>query len=374
MLSVDHDWEKFLNGDTFKENDDDTKHEATNFIPKVTPIYISTQTKIGFLNQSIKLKDLFWHIPIVKYQTPKCGAIKKQIKLSCDSREETDALNQLITPIETVTIDVIKFVDNPHARKIKYKDVRKISIGIAKKDLISYRTKKKGAFYNCVVVILRVKYLGKFKEVHIKVFNTGKLEIPGIQTDDFLIVALDTLITILAPFCDKPLSYDAANIDTVLINSNFTCNYFINRDSFYTILKYKYNLHVNFDPCSYPGIQVKFYYNLLKDVQNGVCNCEAKCGKKYKNENNKCLEISFMIFRTGSVLIVGHCDINILHIVYDFLVNILKKEHRDIKIGQSKSLKPKEKNKKVRKKTIIMDTLQSCNECCSPATSPPSVD
>ena len=57
-----------------------------------------------------------------------------------------------------IVVNTIKFIDNPTARKIKYKDVRKINIGIAKKDLTSYRTKVKGAFYNCFVVILRIKF------------------------------------------------------------------------------------------------------------------------------------------------------------------------------------------------------------------------
>jgi len=29
-------------------------------------------------------------------------------------------------------------------------------------------------------MILRFPYQGKYKEIHVKVFNTGKLEIPGI--------------------------------------------------------------------------------------------------------------------------------------------------------------------------------------------------
>jgi len=256
-------------------------------------------------------------------------------------------------------VDKIKFIDKPNARKIKYKDVRKINIGIAKKDLISYRKKVKGAFYNCFVVILRLNYKNMFKEVHIKVFNTGKLEIPGIQNDEFLILALNTLIQILSPYCPKTISYNGEDIDTVLINSNFTCNYYIDRDKLSTILKYKYKLHVNFDPCSYPGIQVKFYYNTNKSLQDGVCVCSSRCSKKGSGSGeNQCLEISFMIFRTGSVLIVGHCDTTILNIVYKFLSEILKEECKNVKI-QGNTTKKKEKNKKIRKKIIIMDSATS---------------
>jgi len=71
------------------------------------------------------------------------------------------------------------------------------------------------------------------------------------------------------------------------------------------------------------------------------------------------LEISFMVFRTGSVLIVGHCDIPILHIVYNFLKTILKEDFEDFRIETVKPLKKPEKKKKRRKKIIIMDVESS---------------
>lgn len=360
MLSADQEWLNFLNDDTLEENNVIVL-KNDSFIPKVTPIYISTQTKIGFLNQSINLKDVFWNIPVIPYQSTKSGVIKKQIKINCDTKQETSQLEEKIKHENMISINQIKLVDNPNARKIKYKDVRKINIGLCKKDLISYRTKSKGAFYNCFVVILRIPFKSEYKEVHIKVFNTGKLEIPGIQTNDFLYIALDTLISILSPYCEKPLSYKANEIETVLINSNFTCNYYIDRDKLSSILKYKYKLHVNFDPCSYPGIQVKFYYNQNKAKQNGICNCSNRCTKKGTgNGENQCLEVSFMIFRTGSILIVGHCDVNILNKVYDFLTEILIEDYDDFKISEKDPNKTQKKGKKkLRKKMVIMETKAS---------------
>lgn len=356
MLSADQEWENFLNTDTLQDSNEEKSSCISSFIPKVTEIYISTQTKIGYLNKTIDLKDVFWQLPVIEYQTIQPGIIKKQIKISCETKEESNILNEKIKNSKMIIVDTIKFIDNPTARKLKYKDVRKINMGIAKKDLISYRTKTKGAFYNCFVVILRIKFNDIFKEVHIKVFNTGKLEIPGIQSDDFLHLALNTLVKLLRPICGDDLNYNKDNIDTVLINSNFTCNYYIDRDKLSQLLKYKYKLHVNYDPCSYPGIQVKFYYNAEKATQNGICLCKQRCDKKGSGKGeNQCLEISFMIFRTGSVLIVGHCDIFILNKVYEFLKNILETDYIDFRIPTAYTNKKQEKKKKIRKKTIIMD-------------------
>ena len=45
-------------------------------------------------------------------------------------------------------------------------------------------------------MILRVKSNDKFKEFHVKVFNTGKLEIPGIQTEESFNIILDMIIDV----------------------------------------------------------------------------------------------------------------------------------------------------------------------------------
>ena len=317
--------------------------------PKCSDIYISTKTKIAYLNSTINLYDLFWSIPILDYEIPNEGVIKKQIKISSTNKEEVKQLEEKIKNEKNIFCDIIQQIDNPNARKNKFKDIRKINIGINSKDLISYRKKKKGAFYNCFALIIRIFEEHVFKEIHVKVFNTGKLEIPGIQKDSTLFYVLNKLIEIIQPFIKKKLFYNKENIETVLINSNFSCNYVINRNKLFDILKFKYNLHALYDPCSYPGIQCKFYYNENKEIQDGKCLCEKKCISKDKI----CKIISFMIFRTGSVLIVGHCDEQILTIIYKFLKKLLIDQFLNIEVPDCSLKEKKKKVKKKRKRQII---------------------
>ena len=61
-----------------------------------------------------------------------------------------------------------------------------------------------------------------------------------------------------------------------------------------------------------------------------------------------------MIFRTGSVLIVGHCDEEILHIIYDFLKIILADEYYEIRTISNIPRKKKKSKTKLHKKTIIL--------------------
>ena len=55
-----------------------------------------------------------------------------------------------------------------------------------------------------------------------------------------------------------------------------------------------------------------------------------------------------MIFRTGSVLIIGNCDKTVLYNIYNFIKNILQNEYKNIVVLQEKS-EQKQKVKKLRK-------------------------
>ncbi len=358
MMNVDDAWSNFINDtyDTTIVNDTDIKNDINTTIPVSSEIYISTKTMITYINQSIDLDDIFWKIPIMDYAIPKEGVLKKQMKFTSLTPEETLNLTNILSKEKVKSSIVLKHIENPKAI-IKYKHIQKISIGLNKKDLIKYRCKEKSAFYNCFALIFRLKYNNMFKEYHVKVFNTGKIEIPGARSDVLLFKILDRLILTLQPYIDNKLEYNKNKIKTVLINSNFNCGYFINRNKLQSKLKVDYNFITMYDPCSYPGIQSKFYYNKTHSIQDGICKCSKKCGKGGSgNGNGECVEVSFMIFRTGSVLIVGHCEEYVLYTIYNYLKQIFQKEFYDINEGIiDASIKKKKTKRKIKRLYILND-------------------
>lgn len=365
--NIDDEWNNFITNKYDDESSDDEnnnshdeileKYDSPNScivndcdVPQATDIYISTKSKIAYLTQPVDLK-IFWDIPIISYSTPQNGVIKKQIKINSKTPEELELVQQRLQKELYYDQHIMSHIDNPNGR-IKFKDIRKITIGISKKDIMSYRSKKKQAFYNCFVMILRIKIDELFREFHIKVFNTGKLEIPGVQSEAMFQIVLNHIINILQPHYTTELTY-FENSDTVLINSNFNCGFYVNREILYDILRNKYNIQAIYDPCSYPGIQCKFYYNDDVGIQTGM-QITTENKDKYKNIT----EVSFMIFRTGSVLIVGMCDEHILQDIYHFLKALLKTEFKAIcqKIIAPGDLANKDKKKKIRRKTIHIVT------------------
>lgn len=339
---LDNDWGNFCDGDYSKS--DMTKTTAVpecSKAPKCSDIYISTKTKIAYINQSINLNSVFWKLPIIEYHRPVEGIVKKQMKFNSTTESDLNAILSNMPKDIYSNQHIITQIINPEGR-IKFRDVRKISIGLCKKDMISYRGKQKGAFYNCFVVILRVKFDEIYREIHVKVFNTGKLEIPGIQTDELLDTVLDLLIKTLNDNIETDKEFSCINdkCSTVLINSNFRCGYYLNRDKLYQILKSKYRINCSYDSCSYPGIQCEFYYNPSLEVQTG-----QQTDKLSKNV----VKVSFMIFRTGSALIVGKCTEYVLNIIYNFLCDVLTTEYPNINHGLNSY---NEHNRVTTKKTV----------------------
>ena len=362
MADLDDDWETFKRnmklGDDVEssaessssclhisDSSDARDSTSTQATPTCSAIYISTTTKIAHLDREIDIKKVFWEIPVIRYVDPVEGVIKKQIKFSTTDRADYDEVVARIANERYCDNQEIEHIDNPEGR-IKFKDQRKISVGISKKDILCYRSKKKRAFFNCFVMIIRilscdaksaaasggdvnqspcVSHLPEFKEMHVKIFNTGKLEIPGIQNIQTLNYVLEVVTRILRPAVSPDLSYLQGECDTVLINSNFNCGFYIDRDKLHELLKYKYRINSNYDSCSYPGIQSKFYYVYGREVQNG----QQPHYTKTETKPDFC-EISFMIFRTGSVLIVGKCSEEILYVIYNFLKALLEEEHEQI--------------------------------------------
>jgi TATA-box binding protein (TBP) (component of TFIID and TFIIIB) len=309
-MTIDDEWLNFLDN---KQDDTLTVDVNSDIIQAnvslddlekaCSAIYISTKTKILFLSKTINIFEDFWKIPIIDYNKQIEGITKKQIKVSFENVEDYNKMLAKLETISNVNSKIISHIDNE-----RFKHTRKISIGLSKKDLLNNPNKEKSAFYNCFVLFLRIYHNNTFKETHIKIFNTGKIEIPGIQSDEQLNIIIQKLLELLKMYIDNTIECNYKDTENVLINSNFNCGFYINREILYSLLRNKYNINAIYDPCSYPGIRCIYYHN--------VCD--------------RIVKISYMIFRTGSILIVGKCDEDVLIIVYNFIKTIILNEYKDI--------------------------------------------
>lgn len=364
-ISLDEEWEQYMSGSVAAmENttaaDPPAAAPAAQLgprPPKCEELLISTKTKVLFLKEGVDIEHMFWNLPTIEYWEPRTGVIKKTIKLISLSPEALAANKAKIAALPTeYTEDVIKQinVEAGGPRPPRFKDERKITVGICKKDIMTCRSKQKNVFYNCLAMVMRVMYLGDFKEIHAKVFNTGKMEIPGVYNDELLAIAKEMVVTVLGPYAPRTMEYhDKAQ--TVLINSNFSCGFYIHRERLHRILSDKYKLDSSYDPCTYPGVKCKFYY--LNDGGEGQTGRILEEDYKLKLKNilseKKYTVVSLMIFRTGSSLIGGNCSDEILQHIFGFISQLLHDEYENICIAGETPV-VREKVAKLRRKNIYV--------------------
>jgi hypothetical protein len=364
-MELDNEWEKFLNGGEISDTES-TESEELGEAPECKELYISTKTKLLYLNQSnIDVAQIFWSVPVVEYWKPEEGVIKKQMKVAAQSKEECAENERKLKQTYYYTERIIKQIDNPIAKKIKFKDERKVTVGISTKNVMNYRGKDKGgAMFNCIALTFRFRNdANQFHEIHVKVFNTGKLEIPGVLNNSLFERVKVFILDTLRPYFEEPVAFKDIPSENVLINSNFECNYNVNRDALHSILRSdKYRIDTTYDACSYPGVKCKYYFSnkIGFDIerQNGVVLPEdSNLTMDELIESKKYTKVSFMIFRTGGCLIVGNCSEEILAFVYNFVKKMLKDEYPNICM-KTENLGEVEETKKtkLRKRKIMVST------------------
>lgn len=330
-MNIESEWESFLNEE--KNDYEPEKKEEEHIKPICYPLKISTKSKMCYFNQLFDLETIFWNVDLIHYDDLKFGPIKKQMKFTFTNKEKIIDFEKKYNDIKGYKNQyIVTQIDNPNGR-IEYKDVRKVDIGYCKKDLYNvsnYKKNKKNSFYNCLVIIYRDKVDDildiKYKEYHIKIFYSGKIEIPGIFVEEEVDRILIKFKDIYKKIYPSVLLEEKENTrSNILVNSNFKTNFNIQRKSFYQILKSKYNIKCSFDPCIYPGI---------------------RCIYNFDNET----KLTFMIFRTGSLLILGKCNDTELYFVYNFISDILIKEYINIREISYEPIEPiiLKKNKKTK--------------------------
>lgn len=371
MTSIDDEWALFMSGKSHVGDDDSDDDDDMNEIPdmpKCRDLYISTKTKKPFLNieDKIDILTLFWKIPVLEYWIPEEGVVKKQMKVVSKTELETAEIEKhKLNEYYCKDKKIIKQAENTN-RKTKYKDERKISVGINTKDVMNCRGKDSGgAMYNCIALTIRFKKEdGIFTEIHVKIFNTGKLEIPGILNTNLYERIKVFIIGILSQhFLPHILDFRPPTSENVIINSNFYVGFNINRDILHGILRSeKYKIDTIYDSCTYPAVKSKFYFcNTIgfdPVLQRGTILQEDRALKtKDIVKSNKYTKVSFMVFRTGSCLIVGNCTEEILMFVYEFVKKVLTDEYERIYVAgdeDTPETKKAQKKTKLRKRKVMV--------------------
>jgi TATA-box binding protein (TBP) (component of TFIID and TFIIIB) len=178
-------------------------------------------------------------------------------------------------------------------------------------------------FQNSVSFIVSID---KSKDINIKIFINGKLQLTGVPIESDGIRAVNILCDYL--YNKYHIKMEIKNYSTVMINTCYDLCFNINREVLYDILIDRYNLITVFDTEGYPGVRIHYFYNDNTKMSDneGQCVCPELCdGDGDGTEIGKCKRISIAIFQSGKVIIAGGCsNIEPIRNAYRFINEIIK--------------------------------------------------
>jgi len=148
------------------------------------------------------------------------------------------------------------------------------------------------------------------------------------------------------------------NYKIVLINSDYYLGFEIKRNVLHDLLVNKYNIFSSYEPCIYPGVNSKYYFNTeyLDKPYIGKCYCDIYCdGKGNSNGNGNCKKITVAIFQSGSIIITGARDMEQIKNAHNFINRVINDNYNSIKKDDVTFLNVSEKKKiiKLKKDSII---------------------
>lgn len=195
--------------------------------------------------------------------------------------------------------------------------------GFSKKMLKKTRKsniKKKKIFYNQATI-----HVFENKIINVKLFNNGKIQMTGLKKPEHGKILINNLIKHLQKYELLPNKHIMIEFyDLVLINSDFDIGFEIERENLQKEL-IKYGIYSSFEPCIYPGVNIKYFIN--SNNTNGICCCDSICnGKGSGCGDGDCKKITIAVFKSGKIIITGGQNFDQLETAYYFITRFINNQ------------------------------------------------
>ena len=205
-----------------------------------------------------------------------------------------------------------------------------INKGKNDKKISKKKLESKKFFYNQLTLHIH-NSLKNNKRVNVKIFNNGRIQMTGINSELVGCTTMDIVLKEFIKLSNKEDIFSEENIsqigelETVLINSDFDIHHEVDRESLHrTIVDNGYLS--SYEPCNYPGVNIKYYFNPLKR-NFGICDCDKPCNGKGLNDT--CKKITIAVFKSGKIIITGGRSKVHIQTAYEFITEFIQ-ENKEI--------------------------------------------
>ncbi len=213
--------------------------------------------------------------------------------------------------------------------------------GISWKDIMQKNDKKKKEsttyFYNQATIVIRREIAPlQWKEINVKLFQNGGVQMTGIRSEKMCQDAIDWLIAHILSTCPPTIFQGptaVCKMQIQLVNTDFSIGAKIRREALYKLLNEKYHLTVSYEPSIYQGVKTKYFYNQQRPTSCplGLCPCEKLCkGTGNGDALGSCKKITISPFQTGQVIITGARTMEQINEAYEFMKELFVTHADDV--------------------------------------------
>jgi TATA-box binding protein (TBP) (component of TFIID and TFIIIB) len=272
--------------------------ELSYSIPELqfSTLRISTITTTAQLGVKINLENIFKQIQILPYWDLNNGILKMEYKGEC--------------------------------------------IGTCFKDIMQKPKMTKTSFFNQATIVVRREISPlNWKEVNVKLFRNGGVQMTGVRSLEMSSDVLRWLLEHLNITCtdvEKPIFSSTPTIhreQVQLINTDFSIGAKVRRDVLHKILTETYGLHSSYESAIYQGVKTKYFYNAERPLHKpqGVCPCPTLCkGTGDGSKIGQCKKITISPFQTGNGIITGAREIAQINEAYEFIKMVFARHSESV--------------------------------------------
>lgn len=188
----------------------------------------------------------------------------------------------------------------------------------------------------------QVTLIYKFRDGYapnIKVFRNGNIQMTGIRSPEdgnrIIEVVADEVKRIATE-----ISPEIANMELVhpgdfkirMINSDFAFQFRIRRKDLHMLLiSNAYNTTSSFQPGTYPGVKIQYFWNENSKTRTGHCECPSTCHGRGDNnqgaadgKHSQCKKVTISVFESGKILITGATSYAQIDEAYAYIVRVIQ--------------------------------------------------
>ena len=204
--------------------------------------------------------------------------------------------------------------------------------GTSFKDIMMKPRESKTSFFNQTTLVIRREVAPlQWKEINVKLFRNGGVQMTGVRSLEMSTDALRWLIGHLTERCTEvPIFESTPNIhkeEIQLVNTDFSIGAKVRRDVLHRILVDKYRLHSSYESAIYQGVKTKYFFNAERPAGHppGICPCPKLCkGTGDGSGIGKCKKITVSPFQTGQVIITGGRTMGQIYEAYEFIKSVFR--------------------------------------------------